>query len=220
MSQNLSVPEFTRNYIANLQPGDVAFHGMLFPGVYPGAQEAAWHEEALNTGRVRIEVPFLTLCRQLVAKQVKIQWLRMTPREGSFGYNERDVLAMQAGAAAIAETSGADVRIADFGYVANKLAHRGVPLSTLHQEYMTGAAQHIPRASFWRIDTRNDPANPTVSVMNYKHSGAEKVFAGHDIHIGPLAPELHEYTDFWRDIYQNHAIPTTAFNVPREAAGQ
>ena len=202
MSRVLS-PE---TFLADLQPGDTAFHGMLYPGVYPAPLDEKLHEDALAGREVYFRTEFSEFMKGLVAKQVSVQWLRVIPIEGALAAPWKDVLAMQAGATAIARACGADVRVIDFEQaVTAMLREKTSRLQPVYESYLHGAACREPRSNFWRLDTAaGKPA--LVSMMDYTNG----VFDGHAPQTAPLPPELVAYTDFWRHLYDTQAFPVRA----------
>jgi hypothetical protein len=200
MTNRISAPEFVQTELAGLRPGDTAFHGMLYPGVYPTRQDVETHQDLLVGRAVDIDTPFQQQMRELAARCVTLQWLRVIPEAGLFGYTKADVRAMRQNAEVIAEASHADVRVTGYEQHARMLGK--LAPSWIIDSYLDGASSPDPKASFWRIDSRDSMNNPVkVSVMDYEGG----TFIGHNVYSSPIPEEVDNYTNYWLDVYHTQA---------------
>jgi hypothetical protein len=187
---------------------------MPFPGTYPGEFDTELHAEtlALKGKRPKVTGDSFDFWRESVQKGIRLEWLRVVPTPDD-RYDADEVRAFYTEAAALADASHADLRVIDYDYAADMLA-RKLPANALGHLYLWGAAQHVPKAGFWRIDTAIPAAR--ISIMNYTDEGT---FEGHDAHYAPVDDEALAYTDFWRKLYSSQRA-VNIYKLPMELQGE
>jgi hypothetical protein len=197
-------PEAFNAEMADLQPGDNAFHAMLHPGIYPSKFDERLHADLLAEKSVALDTPFFGILRELAARKVTLQWLRVLPQAGQFGYNEQDITAMHKAAQLIGETGNVEVRVTDYTTSMVRLAGSVAIASPLTAEYMNAAETDSPSGSFWLLDRAGDQPQRIVDVMRYNRG----VFTGHSLR--PLTDEpdtTGHYVEFWQEEYESYGKP-------------
>jgi hypothetical protein len=207
MAETISTEQFWAEQLEVLEEGDLAFHAMLYPGVYPSDQKV--HADAQQGIHFATDTPFYRQVDRMLARKVTIQWLRVMPDAGpESGYNDRDVDAMYRTAQDIAQprvgARSIDVRTVRFSqHVGHLLDHCGEqsPIVTAYLDAINHPEQG-PRRSFWAT-YRQRLGVLAITYFGFMDYEGEE-FKGHEPHFPPLKPDTVNWLRFWRNTYLDH----------------
>ncbi len=198
----VSFDEFRITFLESLGDGDEAFHGMLYPDVYPPDREA---HERLKRGLPLSDEDqaslgeYCNFVRDTRAKGAHLPRLRLLPEvpNDDVPYMIEDLRAVQ--------EAGETVRVSSFGLQTARLRQTEV-LSA----YADGLELPYPTAGFWSVRTRQfgHTALRVVGVMNYT---PDDVLPGVNVYSPVPAPQR-AYADFWQTVFSD---PTQSFPLER-----
>jgi hypothetical protein len=222
MSERISGTEFL-NVLNTLGPGDEAFHGMLFPRVYPS--DAKRHAELLaGRGELTEEYEdyykFYGLVSAAKRRGAQVRRLRILPGYDQFGYDHKAIQAMLETEREAARND-LDVRTAGFDDCQDGLIEAFGPDMPLVAHYLDGVAAGESRASFWSIRRVGRLGGLAirpcyVGLMDYEGAqflghepygdprpsqGAPKSYDPHFVHKIPT--DVLAYEQFVRDVHEN-----------------
>jgi hypothetical protein len=202
MSEILSPQEFTSQHVELLQPHETALHGMVFPGVYPVESDLEQHYALRAGAEVRLSGPFQQVVRKLVQREVDMQWLRVIPDAGLFGYDAEDVRAMHRWNEALVDATDIDLRTITFNDCVPLLQEASwEQASPLFDRYLSSASSNSPQSGFWRIDHADTRLPKMIDIIDYEAG----VCLGHAMQQEPFSEDALHYTETWQNIFLNHA---------------
>jgi hypothetical protein len=207
MSERISTEQFWDDHLSVLQRDEVAFHGMLYPGVYPS--DKAMHAKARQGIEFKANTPFYRLAANMLDEGVNIGWLRVMPDAGQYGYDDEDIAAMHRTAKDIART-GIDVRTVRFSQQVGRLLRHCGDQSPVVEAYLgaIGGQEQGPRRSFWATYRRQVGVLAVAYVGLMDYQGEE--FLGHEPHLPPFEPDIKNWGRFWRNTYLDYGEPVGA----------
>ena len=191
--------EFQVEHLATLQEGDVAFHGMLYPGVYPPDRERFEQSKTEGVPTDAGDNPYFRFIKRLAGTGVRVARLRVLPTPGANSHTQLDVDTMQAWAG-VAKGAGEDVRTVSFDAVVPGLREVCGPSSGIANAYLDGAKSPYPKASFWSIrrrQTAGQLALTAVNVMDYHEGG----FAS-TLYEPRFPSDLGRFVQFWHGVFK------------------
>jgi hypothetical protein len=195
---------FLNDHLGILQRDEVAFHGMLYPGVYPSDRDM--HAKARQGIEFDRNNSFYRLADGMLDRGVAMQWLRVLPDAGQCGYDDEDIAAMHLTAKAIAR-SGMDVRTVRFSQQVGRLLRHCGDHSPIVGTYL-GAVndpEQGPHRSFWATYRQHMGVLAVAYVGMMDYQGEE--FLGHEVHLPPLEPDVKNWVRFWRNTYIDYGEP-------------
>lgn len=195
---NMSLPEtvppalFMQRYLNTLNNGDRAFHGQLFPTVYP--PDVTMHSYLKHNLPFPDDIAqrfnqFGQFIRATCGRGAQLLRLRTLPAE----LND-NVPAMVA-ACEMTQNAGEQVRVTLFEPQLERLGLTDVPAT------FTDALQaDVPKAGIWSIRRSHDTDGPqVVATMDYNDDG---VLPGLTVYQD-IPEDLGAYTEFWHKVFDS-----------------
>lgn len=186
-----------------LEPGDVAHHSMLYPGVYPSDAELQEHMRA--GGSYEADGMFHDGMRAAIAAGVRIEWLCTLPRSGESERTDQDIRIRRRMMGVIA-SYGADVRIVQLHDVLPGVIERCGDDSPVVQDFLHGLETGDPRKSSWTLLRRQQAGQLAVAYVDtMDYQDGEFLGRQQQYPRDSVDPRVLTWTAAWRDVYANQA---------------
>jgi hypothetical protein len=188
--------------LADLGPGDLAHHSMLYPGVYPSDRET--HEHMRRGGTLNTTNEFFTSLKTAVNNGARVEWLCTLPRAGEYGCDDEDIqlrLRMMGAIAAL----GVDVRSVVFNDYAPTMYEYLGEDSPVVEDVRAGLERGDPRKSSWALFRKMQAGQLAIAHLNtMDYEGGAYLGRLQHYPPGPVDPDIGKWTFGWREVYANH----------------